>query len=74
MGEISPKPAETLERIEITPEMIEAGVVVYEEWLSNIDYGSESNGGSELVKTNLFSALTKRTVMSHKLQRGELEV
>ena len=57
-----------VDRIEITPEMIEAGIDVCEEWIANFPYGSEANYFSSLVQNILVSAKRAQTLNGQKHQ------
>ena len=43
--------------IEVTPEMVEAGVAAYEDWLSETNYGSEAIRPQEVVRRVLLASL-----------------
>ena len=47
--------------VEVTPEMIEAGVRAAEDWLSGVEYGSEANHLRELVNMVVYAAISLQT-------------
>lgn len=57
---LSKKAGQAGDGIEITPEMIGAGVAACEEWLTEVPYGSEALHFPRLVRAVLAAALKPR--------------